>query len=301
MHAPSQAPSLRRGFPPRKSAPMTDLADPAARDVLMEGLVRCALQAGAEIWRIFEAGFEVEVKSDASPVTIADRAAEAIILEAILRLSPDIPVVAEEEAAAGRTPEVGDRFFLVDPLDGTKEFVRKGTDFTVNIGLIEDAAPTLGVIYAPARNELYAGDVKTGLAWWSRDGAARMALKCRAPQTHPTALASKSHDVPATEAYLKAVGCGDRISVGSSLKFCLLRAGRCGHLSAPLAHHGVGHRRRARHPAGRGRESFRPLGQAPPLRQARLLQPRLCGHPAAWTRRRSGRSWRRRRLVDPPP
>ena len=204
---------------------MTDLADPAARDVLMEGLVRCALQAGAEIWRIFEAGFEVEVKSDASPVTIADRAAEAIILEAILRLSPDIPVVAEEEAAAGRTPEVGDRFFLVDPLDGTKEFVRKGTDFTVNIGMIEDAAPTLGVIYAPARNELYAGDVKTGLAWWSRDGATRAALKCRAPQTPPTALASKSHDVPATEAYLQAVGCGERISVGSSLKFCLLARG----------------------------------------------------------------------------
>ena len=204
---------------------MTDLANHAARDILMEGLILSALKAGAEIWRIFEAGFEVEVKSDASPVTIADRAAEAIILEAILRLSPDIPVVAEEEAAAGRTPEVGDRFFLVDPLDGTKEFVRKGTDFTVNIGLIEDAAPTLGVIYAPARNELYAGDVKTGLAWWSRDGAPRMALKCRAPQTPPTALASKSHDVPATEAYLKAVGCGERISVGSSLKFCLLARG----------------------------------------------------------------------------
>jgi len=204
---------------------MTDLDDLAVRESLMQGLIAGALHAGAEIWRIFEAGFEVEVKSDASPVTIADRAAEAIILKAILELSPDIPVVAEEEAAAGRTPNVADRFFLVDPLDGTKEFVRKGTDFTVNIGLIEEGAPTLGVIYAPARGELYVGDVKGGRAWWRRDGEEPAPLRCRTPQAPPTALASKSHDVPATEAYLRAVGAGERISIGSSLKFCLLARG----------------------------------------------------------------------------
>jgi 3'(2'), 5'-bisphosphate nucleotidase len=204
---------------------MTDLDDPAARAALLDGIVTGALKAGAEIRRIFDAGFEVEVKSDASPVTIADRAAEAILLETLLRLTPDIPVVAEEEAEAGRTPKVGDRFFLVDPLDGTKEFVCKGTDFTVNVGLIEDRTPTLGVIYAPARGELYAGDAKTGQGWFSRDGGARTPLHVRSPQDPPVALASKSHDVPETEAYLKAVGAGGRISIGSSLKFCLLARG----------------------------------------------------------------------------
>lgn len=204
---------------------MTDLADPNTRKRLMEGLVAASLRAGAEIWRIFEAGFEVEIKSDASPVTIADRAAEAIILEALLRLAPDVPVVAEEESAAGRIPDVADRFFLVDPLDGTKEFVRRGTDFTVNIGLIENGTPTMGVIFAPARSELYIGDTQTGEAWFRREDGDRTALRVRAPQTPPIALASKSHDVPETEAYLQAVGCGGRISVGSSLKFCLLAKG----------------------------------------------------------------------------
>jgi 3'(2'), 5'-bisphosphate nucleotidase len=204
---------------------MTDLNDFETRKTLMRGLVAAGLRAGAEIWRIFEAGFEVEIKSDASPVTVADRAAEAIILEALLRLTPDIPVIAEEEAAAGRVPDVGDRFFLVDPLDGTKEFVRRGTDFTVNIGLIEHGAPTMGMVFAPARKELYIGDAKTNEAWFQTDDQARVALKVRPPRTPPVALASKSHDVPETEAYLQAVGCGGRISIGSSLKFGLLARG----------------------------------------------------------------------------
>jgi 3'(2'), 5'-bisphosphate nucleotidase len=204
---------------------MTDLAHLETRRRLMEGLTAAALKAGAEIWRIFQAGFEVEIKSDASPVTIADRAAEAIILEALLRLAPDVPVVAEEESEAGRTPKVGDRFFLVDPLDGTKEFVRRGTDFTVNIGLIEQSVPTMGLIYAPARGELYIGDVLSALAWARRDGETRVPLKVRQPRTPPVALASKSHDVPATEAFLKAIHCGERVSIGSSLKFCLLAKG----------------------------------------------------------------------------
>ena len=204
---------------------MTDLASIKTRSVLMDGLIAAALKAGAEIWRIFQAGFEVEIKSDASPVTIADRAAEAIILEALLRLAPDVPVVAEEESEAGRTPEVDDRFFLVDPLDGTKDFVRRGADFTVNIGLIEHATPTMGVIYAPARAELYVGDTRSGVAWRRRDGEALAALTVRPPRTPPVALASKSHDVPATEAFLQAIGAGERISVGSSLKFCLLAKG----------------------------------------------------------------------------
>jgi len=202
------------------------------RRTLMEGLIAAAIQAGAEIMAVFEGDFDVQVKADQSPVTVADQAAEAVILDALARLAPSVPVVAEEEAAAGRTPDVGARFFLVDPLDGTKEFIRRGTDFTVNIGLIEDGGPTLGVVFAPARDTLYAGDVVLGEAWREarRPGdvarnPTRIALKVKAPGDHLTAVASKSHDTPQTEAYLKGQGVAERISIGSSLKFCLVASG----------------------------------------------------------------------------
>lgn len=205
---------------------MSTLDLPGVREDLLVGLEAAALAAGKEIWRIFKAGFDVETKTDASPVTIADRAAEAIILEALATLAPGVPVVAEEEAAAGRVPSVEDAFFLVDPLDGTKEFIRRGTDFTVNIGLIQDGAPTLGVVFAPARGELYIGDARLTRALERRDGSAFRPLAVRRPaKTPPVALASRSHDVPAVEAYLAALGVTERISIGSSLKFCLLARG----------------------------------------------------------------------------
>jgi 3'(2'), 5'-bisphosphate nucleotidase len=198
----------------------------ADREALLNGLALAAREAGAAIMVIFNAGFEVEHKADASPVTIADRSAEAIILAALARLAAAVPVVAEEEAAAGRIPDVHERFFLVDPLDGTKEFVRRSTDFTVNIGLIEDGVPTLGVVYAPARGVLYAGDVARHVAWRIQDGETkRVDLHVRAPANPPVAVASKSHDTPQTEAYLTLCKCGKRVSIGSSLKFCLLADG----------------------------------------------------------------------------
>jgi 3'(2'), 5'-bisphosphate nucleotidase len=209
---------------------MTDLADPARRVQLLEGLVAASLEAGAAIWKVFQEDFDVLVKADASPVTAADTAAEAIILKALASLAPDVPVVAEEEAAAGRIPEVGDRFFLVDPLDGTREFVKRGRDFTVNIGLIENGTPTLGVVYAPALNRLFAGDVTTSA--WTADvepsgvwRSERTPLTVREPGFTLTAVASKSHNTPETEAYLAACKVTDRVSIGSSLKFCLLAAG----------------------------------------------------------------------------
>ena len=204
---------------------MTDLTSPSGRRALLESLVDLSLEAGAEIMRIFEAGFEVEIKSDASPVTLADRAAEGVILAGLGRCAPGLLIVAEEEAAAGRVPLVEDLFFLVDPLDGTREFVRRGSDFTVNIGLVEDRRASMGVVFAPARGELYAGDAALGEAWWRREGRDRRPLRVRAPAAPPVALASRSHDVPATEAYLRAIGAGDRVSIGSSLKFCLLARG----------------------------------------------------------------------------
>lgn len=202
------------------------------RAALLDGIVDASLEAGAVIWRFFQDGFEVLTKADDSPVTAADHAAEAVLLAALARLAPGVPVVAEEEAAAGRTPDVGDRFFLVDPLDGTRDFVRRGRDFTVNVGLIEHGEPTLGVVYAPARSRLFVGDVKLRLAWTSDPAPGetgpgpRRPLAVRPRPERVTAMASKSHDVPATEAYLaNAIGPHDRVSVGSSLKFGLLAAG----------------------------------------------------------------------------
>ncbi len=121
---------------------------------LLESMVNCAARGGAIVWDHFNGDVIVERKADESPVTVADRAAEAVILAGLAAVAPGIPVVAEEETAAGRVPTVAARFFLVDPLDGTKEFIQRGTDFTVNIGLIEDGAPTLGVVGAGALGDV---------------------------------------------------------------------------------------------------------------------------------------------------
>ena len=130
-------------------------------------------------WRLSRRGFEVEAKSDSSPVTEADRAAELIILARAGRAAPGVPVIAEEEVAAGRIPAHDDTYFLVDPLDGTKEFVRGGDDYTVNIGLIVDGTPRLGVVFAPARGALHGG-----LAGHGRLGRGRAAA---AGRSHPPA------------------------------------------------------------------------------------------------------------------
>jgi 3'(2'), 5'-bisphosphate nucleotidase len=115
-----------------------------------------AIAAGRVILEIYRAGAEVRLKGDKSPVTEADEAAERLILEALARDIADIPVVAEEEVAAGRVPDIsGDRFILVDPLDGTREFIGGHDDFTVNIALIEKGVPILGVVHAPALGTLY--------------------------------------------------------------------------------------------------------------------------------------------------
>src|SRR5438270_699899 len=132
--------------------------------------IRSAPTAGEAITNIVARGFEIESKRDSSPVTEADHAAELIILAALARAAPGVPVIAEEEVAAGRIPAHGDTYFLVDPLDGTKEFVRGGSDYTVNIGLIERKTPTLGVVFAPATGVLHGGVVGAG-AWVDRGGA----------------------------------------------------------------------------------------------------------------------------------
>lgn len=192
---------------------------------LLEACVVAARAAGAEILKLVAAGFEVETKSDQSPVTVCDRAAERIILDALAKAAPGVPVIAEEEVAAGRIPAHGQTYFLVDPLDGTKEFVRGGDDYTVNIGLIEGGVPRLGVVYQPALDRLHLGLVGTGA--WLEEGGARTAISTRPLGEARDAVASKSHFNQATADYLEqAIGVCEHVSVGSSLKFCLVAEGR---------------------------------------------------------------------------
>ena len=194
-------------------------------NALLEALVVAARAAGAEILKLVAAGFEIETKSDESPVTICDRAAEQIILRARAGCAPGVPVIAEEEVAAGRIPAHGDTYFLVDPLDGTKEFIRGGDDYTVNIGLIAAGQPRLGVVYQPAIDKLWAGIVGEG-AFVEVDGE-RRPIRTRELGEQRAAIASKSHYNQATDDYLaEAIGLCDHVSVGSSLKFCVVAEGK---------------------------------------------------------------------------
>ena len=194
-------------------------------DRLLEDIAVAAREAGEAILQIVRRGFDVETKPDHSPVTEADKAAELIILAALAKAAPGVPVIAEEEVAAGRIPAHDDIYFLVDPLDGTKEFVRGGDDYTVNIGLIRDGQPRLGVVFVPSSGRLFAG-IAGSAAWVEGEGSGRRPIAVREPVHPPVAVVSKSHLNQVTVDYLEqAVGeCGHR-SVGSSLKFCLVAEG----------------------------------------------------------------------------
>ncbi|QIK96350.1 3'(2'),5'-bisphosphate nucleotidase CysQ [Sphingomonas sp. HDW15A] len=192
---------------------------------LLEACVTAARAAGAEILKLVDSGFEVETKGDESPVTVCDRAAERIILDALREAAPGVPVIAEEEVAAGRIPAHGERYFLVDPLDGTKEFIRGGLDYTVNIGLIVGGQPLLGVVYQPAEDQLWGGMVGQGA--FREDDGGRKSIAVRQLGEQRAAVASKSHFNQATADYLeRALGSCGYVSVGSSLKFCIVADGR---------------------------------------------------------------------------
>jgi 3'(2'), 5'-bisphosphate nucleotidase len=199
---------------------------------LLETMVAAAIEAGRAAYAIYRSDFEVHTKQDKSPVTAADSAAEALILACLASAAPAIPVVAEEQVAAGRAPAIGATFFLVDPLDGTKEFVQRRGDFTVNIALVRRGVPELGVVYAPAKAQLFVGDVNTGHVFRSEQSpdeqsqAARKSIRVRTPPAGGlTVVASRSHRTPETDAYLAQVKVSNLVSVGSSLKFCLIAAG----------------------------------------------------------------------------
>jgi 3'(2'), 5'-bisphosphate nucleotidase len=164
-------------------------------------------------------------KVDGSPVTLADEAAEAVILPTLRALTPQIPVVSEEEVAKGIAPtRVGARFWLVDPLDGTKEFLSGSGEFTVNIALIENGKPVLGVVVAPALGETYAGT--DGEAYLADANGERRILCRRPPAEGKTVVGSRSHgDATAMEAFLKDRKVAAFRAAGSSLKLCLIARG----------------------------------------------------------------------------
>ena len=197
----------------------------AAHADLLDGIIRIAYEAGEAILGVYAGAFEVRAKRDASPVTEADERAEELILRRLAALAPDIPVVSEEASAAGRTPRVGERFWLVDPLDGTKEFVSRNGEFTVNIALVESGRPTLGVVLAPALGRLYAGSPVQGAL--AEEQGERRKIACRAaPADGIVVVSSRSHgDEGALTAFLSGRRVGSAASAGSSLKFCLVAAG----------------------------------------------------------------------------
>ena len=201
----------------------------ANRD-LLDAVDALAVAAGAAIlpfYTAFDPATDVTVKADGSPVTAADEAAEAVILAGLADLTPDIPVVAEESVAAGRVPDVADGpFWLVDPLDGTKEFIARRGSFTVNIALVEDTQPVLGVVFAPAMGDRFIGAKGLG-AWTTCNGDAREAIGVRdVPADGVTVVASRSHgDGDRLDAFLADFTVAERTSIGSSLKFCLLAKG----------------------------------------------------------------------------
>mgnify|MGYP000126755521 CR=1 FL=1 len=199
---------------------------------LVTVFIALAHRAGREIMSHYREDVAVSYKADASPVTAADEAGEAIILKGLADAFPDIPVVSEEAASQGRTPEVAGRFILVDPLDGTKEFVNHNGEFTVNIALIENGDPAAGVVYAPAIERMVRGEAGQGAAD-ARLGvdddpetAQWRPLKTRGhPDGEMIVVASRSHRDTRTEAYLEALPDHRVVSAGSSLKFCLVAAG----------------------------------------------------------------------------
>lgn len=197
---------------------MTDLAN------LTETICDIARKASIVIMEIYESDFKVETKDDRSPVTEADKQAEVVILKELGKSFPDIPVISEEAFSGGARPMIGNQFFLVDPVDGTKEFISKNGEFTVNIGLIKDGHPIAGVVYAPAKERLFAGNIENGA--FEETGGTHKPISVNDPEDGGLiAVASRSHRDSKTDEYLNHYNIKDMVAAGSSLKFCLVATG----------------------------------------------------------------------------
>lgn len=191
---------------------------------MIETMLKAAMAAAVAILEVYRTPFVAEHKTDGSPVTAADQRAEAVILAHLAPLG--IPVLAEESVAAGLIPELGHRFFVVDPLDGTKEFLKRNGEFTVNIAYCEAGAPVRGVVLAPATDEIYWGGPEGAFYGKVVEGAIQDARELKAIDTGPLRIvASRSHGHAALADLCEALDVTEDVSVGSSLKFCLLARG----------------------------------------------------------------------------
>lgn len=203
-------------------------------------LCSLALKAGKNAMVYFHQDIEVETKDNNSPVTIADREGEEIIIQGIESQFSKIQIIGEESSENGLPDKIDDKFFLLDPLDGTKEFINKRTDFTVNIGFIDKTEPVCGIVYAPALNRLffsldgraYETDISPDDTIINDEDALHSKLaNAKEIRVRPTpedglvVVASRSHLSPETEAFLKELTVKEIVSAGSSLKFCLLATG----------------------------------------------------------------------------
>jgi 3'(2'),5'-bisphosphate nucleotidase len=204
--------------------------DRCKRDDIALFLAEATLAAGPAVIEEYERGCDVRSKEDGSPVTAADHRAEAIICDHLARMAPTLPICAEESTAAGAPIRVVERFLLVDPLDGTREFVSRNGEFTINVALIEGGAPIAGAVYAPVLGKLWTGgdaafvcETLPGAALPDK-GAWRQIRTRRAP-TSLTALVSRSHGDAKSESFLSGLPIGETRAAGSSLKFCLIAEG----------------------------------------------------------------------------
>jgi len=200
-------------------------------DTLALSLAQITIAAGGSVASIYARDCSTRWKADGSPVTEADLAAERLILEKLAYAFPNVPVVAEESVAAGSRPELGPRFLLVDPLDGTREFIAGRKEFTVNVAMIEDGGPIAGAIYAPLLEQVWFGGTSSytvaappGSDAAHLTGARRIGVRAP-PNTGLVALVSRSHMDAATEAYLSRLPLAERRPMGSSLKFCHIAEG----------------------------------------------------------------------------
>jgi 3'(2'), 5'-bisphosphate nucleotidase len=204
--------------------------DQSARDDISLFLAEAALAAGPAVMEEYERGCDVRSKEDGSPVTSADHRAEAIICDHLARMAPSPPICAEESTAAGTPISAAGRFLLVDPLDGTREFLARNGEFTINVALIEGVAPIAGAVYAPAIGRLWIGgdaafvcDARPGSGLPGKERWRRIRTR-RAPESL-IALASRSHADGRSESFLKRLPVSEARAAGSSLKFCLIAEG----------------------------------------------------------------------------
>jgi 3'(2'), 5'-bisphosphate nucleotidase len=228
---------------------MPDIKD---RKHLVDALVEIVNDAGREIMKVYASNFDVVTKDDDSPLTQADLASHHAIRNALHRLTPDIPVLSEESNLLDfATRSNWSRYWLVDPLDGTKEFINRNGEFTVNIALIDGHRATLGVVGVPAQEIVYTGDVSERRAERrDRGGITAMHTRRMDRERELVVVASRSHGGERLEAFIDGLAerfnSVNRTPVGSSLKFCILAEGTRGSVSPTRSHFGMGHRRGTR-------------------------------------------------------